>query len=54
MATVQAKVKAEIIKHLFAYLPSAVYDADEISLKANVLFAHIYTAGLGGGAQVYH
>lgn len=54
MATVQAKVKAEIIKHLFANLPSAVYDADEISLKANVLFAHIYTAGLGEGSRVYH
>ena len=52
MATVQAKVKAEIIKHLFANLPSDVYDADEISLKANVLFAHIYTAGLGEGSRV--
>jgi type I restriction enzyme R subunit len=44
MATVQAKVKAEIIKHLFANLPSDVYDTDEISLKANVLFARNYSA----------
>ena len=54
MATVQAKVKAEIIKHLFTNMPSGVYDADEISVKANAVFAHIYTAGLGDGARVYH
>lgn len=53
-ATAQAQVKAEIIKHLFANMPAAVYDADEINLKANALFAHIYTAGFGEGAQVYH
>jgi type I restriction enzyme R subunit len=30
------------------------YDADEINLKADAVFAHIYTAGFGGGAQVLH
>jgi type I restriction enzyme R subunit len=54
MATVQAQVKAEIIKHLFAGLPPGAYDADEINLKAGAVFAHIYTAGLGDGARVYH
>lgn len=53
-ATAQAQVKAEIIKHLFAKLPSGIYDADEINLKASVVFAHIYTAGVGEGARVYH
>lgn len=53
-ATAQAQVKAEIIKHLFAHLPSGAYDADEINLKANAVFAHIYTAGFGEGARVYH
>ena len=38
-------MKAEIIKHLFANLPSGAYDADEINLKANAVFAHIYTSG---------
>jgi type I restriction enzyme R subunit len=54
MATVQAQMKAEIIKHLFANLPSPAYDPDEINLKAGAVFAHIYSAGLGGGAQVVH
>ena len=53
-ATAQAQVKAEIIKQLFAHLPSGAYDADEINLKANAVFAHIYTAGFGGSAQVVH
>ena len=53
-ATAQAQVKAEIIKHLFAHLPSGAYDADEINLKADAVFAHIYTAGFGEGARVYH
>ena len=53
-ATAQAQVKAEIIKHLFAHLPSGAYDADEINLKANAVFAHIYTAGLGAGARTLH
>jgi type I restriction enzyme R subunit len=53
-AAAQAQVKAEIIKHLFVHLPSGAYDVDEISLKADALFAHIYTAGLGEGARAYH
>ena len=53
-ATAQAQVKAEIIKHLFAHLPPGAYDSDEINLKANAVFAHIYTAGLGGNSPVYH
>jgi type I restriction enzyme, R subunit len=53
-ATAQAQVKAEIIKHLFAHLPSGAYAADEIDLKASALFAHIYTNGIAGGPQVYH
>ena len=54
MATVQAQMKAEIIKHLFAGLPHDAYDADEISLKAGAVFAHIVTTGLGTSAAVYH
>jgi type I restriction enzyme R subunit len=54
MATVQAQMKAEIIKHLFANLPSPAYDPDEINVKAGAVFAHIYSAGLGGGTQVVH
>ncbi len=53
-ATAQAQLRAEIIKHLFAQLPPEAYDADEIKLKANAVFAHIYTAGLGEGARVRH
>tara|TARA_Y100001949_G_scaffold176554_2_gene190363 strand:- start:6364 stop:6507 length:144 start_codon:yes stop_codon:yes gene_type:complete len=47
-------VKAEIIRHLYTHLPSGLYDPDEINLKANVLFTHIYTAGVGDAAGVYH
>lgn len=54
MATVQAQMKAEIIKHLFVGLPSEACDADEIDLKAGAVFAHIYISGLGDGARVYH
>ncbi len=53
-ATAQAQVKAEIIKHLFANLPTGTYDADEINLKASAVFAHIYTAGFGEGERMYH
>jgi type I restriction enzyme R subunit len=53
-ATAQAQVKAEILKHLYAHLPSEAYDPEEINLKANALFAHIYTAGVGEGGRVYH
>ncbi|MEY3201275.1 MAG: Type restriction-modification system restriction subunit [Pseudomonadota bacterium] len=54
MATVQAQMKAEIIKHLFANLPSPAYHPEEINLKAGAVFAHIYSAGLSGGVQVVH
>jgi type I restriction enzyme R subunit len=50
----QAQVKAEIIKHLFAHVPSSGYDADEINLKAGAVWPHIYTAGLSGGARGLH
>lgn len=53
-ATAQAQVKAEIIKHLFANLPSEAYDAEEISLRAAAVFAHIYTSGSGEDARTYH
>ncbi len=53
-ATAQAQVKAEIIKHLFAHLPPGAYDADEINLKADAVFVHLYTSGVGGGGQAYH
>ena len=54
MATVQAQMKAEIIKHLYAHLPASAYDPDAINIKAGAVFAHIYSAGLGGGTPVYH
>lgn len=47
-------MKAEIIKHLFAHLPSGAYDVDEINLKASAVFTHIDTAGVDGGERVYH
>ena len=50
----QAQVRAEIIKHLFAHLPAGAFDAEEINLKAGAVFAHLYTTGLQGDAQVYH
>jgi type I restriction enzyme R subunit len=53
-ATAQAQVKAEIIKHLFAHLPPGAYDADEINLKAEAVFVHMYTLRSSGGGQVYH
>ena len=54
MATVQAQMKAEIIKHLFANLPASAYSPDEINVKAGALFAHIYSAGACGGSSAYH
>ena len=53
-ATAQAQVKAEIIKHLFAHLPTGAFEADEINLKAGAVFAHLYTTGLQGDARTYH
>lgn len=53
-ATAQAQIKAEIIKHLYAALPPGSYEPDEITLKANLVFTHLYTSGIGGEARVYH
>lgn len=53
-ATAQAQVKAEIIKHLFEHLPDGTYGASEIDLKADAVFAHIYTGGFGAGAGMHH
>lgn len=47
-------MKAEIIRHLSVHLPASAYDPDEIGIKAGAVLAHIYSAGLGGGAPVYH
>jgi type I restriction enzyme, R subunit len=52
-ATAQAQVKAEIIKHLSANLPPGAYDAGEIDLKANAVFAHRYTDGFGSDGRTY-
>ncbi len=52
MATVQAQMKAEIIKHSYSHLPASACDTDEINKKAGALFAHIYSSG--GGVQGYH
>jgi type I restriction enzyme R subunit len=53
-ATAQAQIKAEIITHLFAHLPPGAYNDDEIDLKAQAVFAHIFTAGLAKHAAMYH
>lgn len=54
-ATAQAQVKAEIIKHLFTNLPAGVYPPDEITSRADLVFAHLYQTGIGaGGSQMYH
>ncbi len=56
-ATAQAQVRAEIIKHLFVNLPGSGYADHEISLKADMIFAHLYQTGIGvGGAEsrMYH
>ncbi len=53
MATVQAQMKAEVIKHLFAHLPASAYSPDEINSRAGALFAHIYSAGVSG-SSTYH
>lgn len=53
-AAAQAQVRAAIIKHLWAYLPDGVYDADEIDMKAGAVFAHIFTSSDGGGSTAYH
>lgn len=54
-AAAQAQVKAEIIRHLWDNLPDGAYDADEINMKAGVVFAHIFmTAGGSSGVTAYH
>ena len=53
-AAAQAQVRTEIITHLFTHLPTDAYDADEITLKADQLFMHLYTANTGQGAGAYH
>jgi type I restriction enzyme R subunit len=53
-ATAQAQVRDEIIKHLWANMPLSAYNEDEINVKANALFAHIYTAGFGGSTSTIH
>lgn len=52
-ATAQAQVKAEIIKHLFANLPSGAYGDDEINLKAGAVFAHVFTGDFGNPAVLH-
>lgn len=47
-------MKVEIINYLYANLPSSAYDPEDIDLRAGAVFAHIYSAGLGGGSPVYH
>lgn len=54
MATVQAQMKAEIIKHLYAHLPTGAYNPDEINVKAGAVFKHIYSTGAGGSPSAYH
>jgi type I restriction enzyme R subunit len=54
MATVQAQMKAEIIKHLFANLPATAFNPDEINKKAGAVFSHLYSSGLGQGSLVHH
>lgn len=53
-AAAQAQVKAEIIKHLWENLPDGAFGDDEIALKADAVFAHIFTAHAGGTMPVYH
>lgn len=53
-AAAQAQVKAEIIKHLWDSLPLTAYDPEEIDLKANAVFSHIYSSGMGDEPRVYH
>lgn len=52
-ATAQAQVEAEIIKHLFAHLPSGLYAADEINCKAGAVFAHIFDSQIGNSAVLH-
>ena len=53
-AAAQAQVRAEIIKHLWTHLPDQGYVEDEISMKVDAVFTHIFTSSGGGGASAYH
>ena len=53
-ASAQAQMRAEIIKHLFANMPGDRYSDEEISQKADALFAHIYTSGDGSASATIH
>ena len=46
--------RSDASQHLYAHLPASAYYPDEINIKAGAVFAHIYSAGLGGGTPVYH
>lgn len=52
-ATAMAQVEDEIIKQLYSSL-SGIYGADEIDLKANAVFTHLFTTGLDNGSRVLH
>ncbi len=54
MATVQAQMKAEIIKHLFTHLPEGAYETDEINSKAAAVFIHFYSIETGSSLQGLH
>lgn len=47
-------MRAEIIKHLFANVPAEHSSDQEISQKADALFAHIYTMAEGGALTTIH
>ena len=53
-ASAQAQVRAEIIKHLFANMPGERYSEEEISQRADALFAHVYTMADGGVSATIH
>ena len=53
-ATARAQVREEIIKPLWANLPAGVFDADEIDVKAEAVFAHLYKVAPHSGAPVLH
>lgn len=53
-ATAQAQVKAEIIKHLFVHLPETGYGEQEISVRAEQIFTHLFQTGIGVGGNYYY
>ncbi len=54
MATVQAQMQEEIIKHLYTHLPGHIYAPEEIDVKAGALFSHIYSSRVHTGTLAYH